>query len=134
MATKYKAFLFFEEDATKKLLKKILEKRGYDVFVYEYPKDCSLLPKDACSCTKEERCADLMILGQHMGPIRAIKFVEKQVEGNCKLAPFFKMVINSIYDEREAQAANKLGVTMFYLPFPMDEFNKWLDEREKRLE
>ncbi|GEM_PF-5272978 len=133
-APEYKVFIFSENEDIKHLLKKALEKRGYDISVYGKPERCSNYAVAGVKiCTSAYRCADIVIIGRHIAEVRSLDFIERQIKGKCKIPLENKLVISSTYDEKDTAKAQSLGVRIMYMPFSLAELNKWLDECEERL-
>lgn len=125
--------IFFDDEATKNLLAKAGHRRGYDVIVQDFPKECIVASQPGCPCTKEAQCADIVILGRHFGIYRALEFLDEQIKAGCRLSVKNKLVICSSYDEKEEEKAKALGVKVFYLPFSLKDLDAWLSECEGRL-
>ena len=133
-ALKYKVFIFFENEDIKRLLKKALEKRGYDISVYGKPERCSNYSVAGVKiCTMSHRCADIVIMSRHISEVRSLDLIERQIKGQCKIPLENKLVFASTYDEKDTAKAQSLGVRIMYMPFSLAELNKWLDECEERL-
>jgi len=130
---KYKVLIFFNDDATKNLLVKMAQKRGYEVSAFPYPNECNAIGSPDCKCTRDKRCADMMVLGRHFLTLRALDLLECQSKAGCHLPVKNKLLIFSTYDEKEEQRGKALGVKMLHMPFAINELNDWFDGCEKRL-
>jgi CheY-like chemotaxis protein len=130
----YRAVIFMENEPARNVLKKILEKRGYEVSTYDALEQCpNFASPESHDCVKEKRCADIVIMGRHMYEVRAFDFLERQAQGKCKLPMANKLIISSIFEELDDARAKELGVTIMYLPFSVAALEKWLDGCEERL-
>lgn len=130
----YKVLIFSENEDIKNLLKKALEKRGYDISVYVKPERCSnYAVAEFRLCTSAHRCADIVIMGRHLVDIRSLDLIERQIKGKCKIPLENKLIIASTFDEKDTAKAELLGVSIMCMPFSLAELNKWLDGCEERL-
>lgn len=134
-APKYKVFIFSENEDIKNLLKKVLEKRGYDITVYIKPERCTNYAVSVFRfCLSAHACADIVIMGRHIAEFRSLDFIERQIKGKCKVPLENKLVIASTFDEIDTARAKALGVCIMHMPFTLAELHKWLDGCEERLE
>ncbi len=133
-APKYRIAIFIDDEATKKFLVKLSQKRGYEVSSYAYPEECPALddPK-SCICTKTKSCADILILGRHFSTFKALDFLEAQIKAGCKLTIKNKLVLVSSFEPDDNKRARDIGVKMLHMPVSFNELNAWLDECEERL-
>ena len=96
---KLNANIFCDNEAARKLLAKVLAAHDYNVYFCDYPKDCLvLLGKKDCICTRESRCADIVILWSCMHGLRATDVLKSQLEGGCKLTIKNKIILCSTSD------------------------------------
>lgn len=130
---KYRLAIFFDDPATMNLIAKVGRRRGYEVIAREFPQQCVVATHPGCACTKEARCADIVILGRHFGAYRALEFLEAQKRAGCRLSTRNKLIVCSTYDEQEEARAKQLSVEIFYLPFALKDLEAWLDACEARL-
>lgn len=133
---RYRAVVFCDDAAVRELFRKVLSRRGYEVLTfaaYEFPEKCSIFQHLAELCTKDNRCADMVILSRHILGLRAIDFLEEQARKGCRLTPKNKLIIASSYEAKEEERVNKLGASIMYMPLVLEDLNEWLDACEKRL-
>lgn len=133
-APKYRVFIFSENEAIKNLLKKALDKRGYDITVYIKPERCvNYAVSEFRLCSSARACADIIIIGRHIADISSLDFIERQIKGKCKVPLENKLIIASTFDEIDTARATALGVRIMHMPFTLAELHKWLDGCEERL-
>ena len=133
-APKYRVFIFFENEDIKKLLRKALKKRGYDISVYIKPERCiNCAASEFRLCLSARACADIIIMGRHIVEIKSLDFIERQIKGKCKVPLENKLIISGTFDELDTARAKALGVRIMHMPFTLTELYKWFDGCEERL-
>lgn len=127
-----RAIIFCDDAAVSKMLKKTLGQRKFEAIIYDHIDVCPVASGTVCVCEKSERCADVVIMGRHVGSASGLVAIQKQTLGRCKLVQENKLLISSIFDEKLDYDAKELGVKVMYLPFAMKDLILWLDECRKR--
>jgi two-component system response regulator AtoC len=126
---KKRAIVFDDIEAIQKILKRILEMRGYEVMTYSNPDECPLQHEHDCRCDSNHTCADIIISDIDMPKVSGLQFVQDQNKKGCKITNIAFM--SGAWSESDLKYARELGCKIFSKPFTIEEINDWLDECEK---
>ncbi len=132
LPSKVRVILLDDNEGVRSILAEILEERGYEVFSYADPGICPLQLEPECRCKGSQTCTDIIISDVDMPSMTGLEFIENQKNKKCKCRHV--VLISGGWTEERLERAHNLGCKTFEKPFPFDQFYKWLDEIEKRIE
>jgi len=127
MSRKLRAIVFDDSDHDRYLVKRLLERRGYQVLEYADPSECPLLHSHECQCGQTEVCCDIMITDLNMLKVSGIEFLEQQIQKGCKIPNI--AIVSSDWSESNLKHAQRLGCTTIEKTPKWDDLADWLDER-----
>lgn len=127
-----RALLLEDLPDLRNIMKQVLDRRGYELVLFETPAICPLQLSPTCRCSENERCVDLILADLKMPSVSGLEFVENQRIKNCK-SPYVGLMSGSWSDD-ETERANRLNCKIFRKPFSLMELDKWLDEIEKNID
>jgi CheY-like chemotaxis protein len=127
-----------DDDATiRRMLEKVLQKRGYEVRCYESPGQCPLYaPDGACpgggECGQEKACADLLLTDIQMPGASGLDLIETLGKRSCAIT--YVAVMSGTWSPSQLKVLETRGFKALYKPFRLAELNEWLDECEAKLD
>jgi CheY-like chemotaxis protein len=122
--------IFEDDEATRTLLKMVVEKQGHQVLAFPDPTACPLYGNDQCTCQQDLPCGDLLITDNQMPRMTGLEFLRRQQERGCKGAPANKAIASASWTEAQLVEARRLGCKVFPKPFPLSALSAWIQERE----
>ena len=124
----YRALIFDDMKEIRKMLWKLFDNRGYEVFAFPHPALCPLSEQEVCPCSSEETCADVILSDGNMPIKKGINFLEEQIRKGCRCKHFGLM--SGEFSEEDISKAKSLGIKLFKKPFKLKEVSTWLDQIE----
>ena len=106
---------------------------GHDVLAYDNPSLCPLYLESACTCPREEACADIIITDNNMPQMTGLEFIRRQFERGCKGIIRNKAIMSGDWSTDELAVAASLGLKIFSKPVEVTELIAWLLEREQQI-
>jgi CheY-like chemotaxis protein len=125
----YRALIFDDMKEIRKMLWKLFDNRGYEVFTFPHPALCPLSEQEVCPCSSEETCADVILSDGNMPIKKGINFLEEQIKKGCRCKHFGLM--SGEFSEEDVSRAKSLGIKLFKKPFKLAQIINWLDQIEK---
>jgi DNA-binding NtrC family response regulator len=125
----YRALIFDDMKEIRKMLWKLFDNRGYEVFTFPHPALCPLSEQEVCPCSSEETCADVILSDGNMPIKKGINFLEEQIKKGCRCKHFGLM--SGEFSEEDVSKAKSLGIKIFKKPFKLAQIINWLDQIEK---
>jgi len=125
----YRALIFDDMKEIRKILWKLFDNRGYEVFTFSHPASCPLSEQEVCPCSSEETCADVILSDVNMPIKKGIDFLEEQIKKGCRCKHFALM--SGEFSEEDVSKAKSLGIKIFKKPFKLAQIINWLDQIEK---
>ena len=125
----YRALIFDDMKEIRKMLWKLFDNRGYEVFTFPHPALCPLSEQEVCPCSSEETCADVILSDGNMPIKKGINFLEEQIKKGCRCKHFGLM--SGEFSEEDVSKAKSLGIKLFKKPFKLAQIINWLDQIEK---
>ena len=120
-------FVFDDDESVRSVVRRLLSRRGHEVFTFARPTRC-----DLCPCTGDRlSCAEILISDVSMPELGGIDFVEHQRSLGCQVPHVAFMSGN--WTEKNLRRAHELGARVFQKPFATDEFRDWVDACSDRL-
>jgi DNA-binding response OmpR family regulator len=116
------------------MLNRYFNKKDYEVLIYNEPTVCPVYDKQAPDCSKENICADILLIDIHMPVMSGIELLRQQSQRGCKLNGSNKAVISGHIDENSEKMISDLGCSYFRKPFNLDDISGWVRESEQRVD
>jgi CheY-like chemotaxis protein len=107
----------------------LLEKRGYETFLYRHPGLCPLNGLAACGCPVGTCCSDVIISDLQMPGINGLVAIEELRKRNCKQPQV--AIISGSWTEEAMERAASLGCKALSKPIHAPELVAWLEEVER---
>lgn len=122
-----KALVLDDDRSIVTLMKHVLTRRGYEVSAYLDPVACPLYHAVSCAACSfaAEGCPDLILTDVVMPHVNGVEFVERLQHIGCK-CPHIAMMSGN-WQDQYVEGASRMGVQMFAKPFPIRQFERWLD-------
>lgn len=127
-----RAFVFEDDEVIRSVLRRLLQRRGYEVLASSEPGSCPLYLTDACPCPLNHVCGDIILSDIDMPGMTGLEFVQNQIKNGCKVKNIALMSGSWVYPD--PQRAHELGCKIFCKPVAISEINKWLDDCEKKID
>jgi CheY-like chemotaxis protein len=129
---KLRAIVLDDDYVLRALINDILKYRGYEVHGSSEPFFCPVYLNSKCPCPVETHCTDIIITDINMPNMTGFEFIENLKRNACKIQNV--AIMSGRWTDEELEHAKRLGCHTFEKPFKLDEFEKWLDECEKKLD
>jgi CheY-like chemotaxis protein len=129
---KLRAIVLDDDYVLRALINDILKYRGYEVHGSSEPFFCPVYLNSKCPCPVETHCTDIIITDINMPNMTGFEFIENFKRNACKIQNV--AIMSGRWTDEELEHAKRLGCHTFEKPFKLDEFEKWLDECEKKLD
>lgn len=111
-------------------LKRILQKRGYEVQAHEDPAHSHIYKSTGCPCSQHPNCPDVIISDIDMPTINGIELLELNVKNGCRCRNF-ALISGKGMEQADLIRLAKYGTRHFAKPLNLDEFYAWLDRVEQ---
>ena len=111
-----------------------LSKRGYEVQTFIEPTVCSIYEKKTDDCSKENRCADIIITDYKMPRMNGIELLQYQSQRGCTLDIRNKVVITGYMDDEIKKVIEDMGCSFFEKPLELSLILDWINECEKHID
>jgi len=126
-----KAVVIDDEPVVLAVLRRVLQRRGYDVHSYEDPVDSPLHKSTGCPCSlNDEGCPDLIISDFNMLGVNGVELLESTMKKGCRCRHLALISGRGIL-ETDLMRLAKYGTRHFTKPLNLDDFNAWLDRIER---
>ena len=122
--------VFEDDEPIRILLQAAIARLGHEVLAFSDPLACPLYTQDACTCTQEHPCGDLLITDNQMPRMTGLEFIRRQAERGCKGVAANKAVLSGNWSEVQRREAAELGCRIVRKPFDLGELSDWIKERE----
>lgn len=132
MSRKLRAIVFDDNVDDRYVIKRLLERRGYEVLDYADPTACPLLHSHECQCGETEACCDILITDVNMPKVSGLEFLEQQIEKGCKIPNI--AVTSGAWSDSNLKHAQRLGLTTLEKTPTWDALADWLDERGPQID
>jgi len=132
MSRKLRAVVFDDNEHDRFVVRRLLERRGYDVLEYTDPSECPLLHSHECQCGQTEACCDILITDLNMLKVSGIEFLEQQMQKGCKIPNI--AIASSDWSDSNLKHAQRLGCTTIEKTPTWDALADWLDERGPKID
>ncbi|MBO1225566.1 MAG: response regulator [Candidatus Scalindua sediminis] len=129
---KLRAIVLDDDYILRTLINDILKNRGYEVHSSSEPFFCPVYLDSKCPCPVEHFCSNIIITDINMPNMTGFEFIENLKRNACKIQNV--AIMSGRWTDEELEHAKRLGCHTFEKPFKIDEFGKWLDDCEKKLD
>ena len=129
---KLRAIVLDDDYILRTLINDILKNRGYEVHSSSEPFFCPVYLDSKCPCPVEHFCSNIIITDINMPNMTGFEFIENLKRNACKIQNV--AIMSGRWTDEELEHAKRLGCHTFEKPFKIDEFVKWLDDCEKKLD
>jgi len=130
---KIRAFVFDDSADIRLFMKRLLERRGYEVLDFPEPAACPVYQNQDCPCPRTHACADILITDLNMPNASGLQFIDHQTRNGCKGMLHNKAVMSGAWTIAEMEQALRFGCKIFDKPVPIPKLEAWLDGCEKRI-
>ena len=124
-----RALILDDNPTLRKVLCKLFDGRGYEVFTFPDPVLCPLHVARACPCPQFAVCADIIVSDLNMVEGNGIDFLEQLVQKGCKQMHLALMSGN--FTETDIIRASRLRCKLFTKPLVMAQLTAWVEEVER---
>lgn len=97
------------------------EMLGHEPVVVD-PSACNVLSANGQECTKDEACADILVVDQRFPGTTGLDFVQLQSDKGCRLAAQCKSVVSSSLTNAEFRQAKRIGCHVLQKPVVFEIF------------
>jgi CheY-like chemotaxis protein len=125
-----KAIIIDDDPLALSYLKRVLQRRGYEVEAYS---DAVLAPlhQDAnCPCTLHPNCPALIISDVDMPSVSGLELLETIMKKGCRCRNL-ALISGKGLDHADLIRMAKYGTRYFAKPLDLAEFNTWIDRIDK---
>ena len=130
MSTIRRRAVILDDNITlRKVLWRLFDARGYEVFTFPDPGLCPLHVARGCPCPPFTSCADIIVSDLNMIDGNGMDFLEQLVQKGCKQQHFALMSGN--FSEADLARASRLNCKSFTKPLDMAQLTAWLEEVER---
>jgi len=130
---RFRAFVFDDDEATRRFLRKLLERRGYEVIDFPEPGACQIYRDPECFCSRHDACGDILITDLNMPRVNGLDLIAEQTRKGCKGILRNKAVLSGAWTPEQMDRAAELGCKIFDKPLSIPDFERWLDRCERRI-
>lgn len=128
-----KAIIFDDDPMTLSIMRRILERRGYEVQAYDNPADSPFYNCKECPCSlHDSKCPDLIISDYNMPVVNGAELLESTINKGCRCRHLALMSAMGATEE-DLIRVEKYGTYYFTKPIDLAKFYKWLDQVEKAI-
>ena len=131
---KLKILVIDDETLVLDSLKIWLSKKGYEVQTFIEPTVCSIYEKKTDDCSKENRCADIILTDYKMPIMNGIELLQYQSQRGCTLDIRNKAVITGYLDNEIQKVIEDMGCSFFEKPLELSLISDWINERAKHID
>lgn len=129
--------LIFDQDlGLRELLKVYLAGQGHEVQAYKDVTVCPLfrnLQDENCRCSRQQPCADAVLVDLRMPHINAIDFLKLQRQRGCKAADANKAIMSASMTKALEAAIEAFGCHHIKKPFHLTDIKNWIEACAARL-
>jgi CheY-like chemotaxis protein len=125
-----RAVIIDDEPAVLCCVRKLLERRGYEVATYQNPVDYPVANIRSCPCPMQRSCPDVIISDLDMPDISGIQLFEGMYAKGCRCR-HAALISGRGIEETELIRMAKYGTRFFMKPLDLLQFYSWLDGVEK---
>ena len=127
-----KAMVIDDDPGVLSFLRYVLKSRGYEVQTYEDPVNTPIHRSNACPCSMEGQCPDIIISDLNMPTISGIELLEPFIKQGCNCR-HLAMIAGKGFTDAELIRMAKFGTYYFTKPLDLDDFHSWLNQVERKL-
>jgi DNA-binding NtrC family response regulator len=125
-----RVLIFDDEDSIRNILTTVLKIRGYEIFSYKDPSECSIYTSEKCDCGLFQ-CSDIIITDIQMPITNGIDFINNLSSKKCKVNNI--LVISGGLDYYDINGNVEKNIKFLQKPFSIHEISKILEEFEKNI-
>ena len=124
-----RAVILDDNSTIRRVLWKLFDDRGYEVFTFPDPGLCPLQVVRECPCPPAAYCADVIVTDLNMVNGNGIDFLEQLVQKGCKQR-YYALMSGNFSDADLARSA-RLGCRLFKKPLDIAQLTAWVEEVER---
>jgi DNA-binding response OmpR family regulator len=132
MGSRIRSLVFEDNDLLRSFLKKALERRGHEVFVFPDPVHCRLGLNHCSQCNDATICADIIFSSIEMIHSNGLDFFESLIQGGCKCSRF--VLMSSNWSKPELHRARALDCKILTKPIHISDVLSLCVELERELD
>ncbi len=126
-----RVLIFDDDDKIRDLLKEVIKIKGYEIFDYKNPSECSISINDKCNCG-ESQCTDVIITDIQMPITNGIDFINDLMSKGCKVKNI--LVISGCDDYQYLENRMKNKIKFLKKPFSIHDILSVLNEFEQNID
>jgi len=130
---RFRALVIDDYPPCRDLLHHILGARGYEVSCFAGADFCEVCFSSTACCTRENPCADFLLIDNRMPGISGLELLYLQKKGGCKIASANKAILSCAWSPLDYNRAQSFGCRIFQKPYKWEEIFSWLDKQENVL-
>ena len=125
-----KAVIIDDDPLALSYLKRVLQRRGYEVEAYSDPVLAPLHQDADCPCSLHPNCPAIIISDVDMPSVNGIALLESIVKKGCR-CPNLALISGKGMEHEDLIRMSKYGTRYFIKPLDLTEFNAWIDRIDK---
>ena len=129
---KLKVIIFDDEVMILHMLNRWFSQKGYEVLTFNEPAVCPIYEKKTVNCSKENKCADIIITDFKMPRMNGIELLQHQSQRGCTLDIKNKAVMSAYMSDKNKMVIKNIGCSFFEKPLELSLLSDWTNECEKR--
>ncbi|MCM2265571.1 MAG: response regulator [Desulfuromonadales bacterium] len=127
-----RVFLIEPKDAICGSLELFLEELGHEVVRSPAAESCPHFHAADQACSRQQPCADAVILGQQLSKVKGIELIERRVRGGCRGMVANVALLCLPWSDSDRLRAEALGCRYFETPLRLAELADWLQTVAQR--
>lgn len=127
-------FLIEPNDAICESLEVFLEELGHEVVSSPAVESCPHFHAAEQTCSRQQPCADAVILGQHLSRVKGIELIERRVRGGCRGMAANVALLCLPWSDGDRLRAEALGCRYFETPLRLSDLADWLQLVTRRID
>ncbi len=126
-----RVLIFDDDDAIRDLLKEVVKLKGYEIFDYRNPSECSISINEKCNCGQSQ-CTDVIITDIEMPVMNGIDFINDLSTKGCKANNI--LIISGCSDYPQIDKTVGKNIKFLKKPFSIHDILSALDEFEQNID
>jgi len=125
-----RVLIFDDDDAIRDLLKAVVKIKGYEIFDYRNPSECSISINEKCNCGQSQ-CTDVIMTDIEMPIVNGIEFINDLSSKGCKVNNI--LIISGQVEPQTMDDVKNKNIRFIKKPFSIRDILSVLEEFEKNI-